>query len=214
MVRSNKDASSNGSNKSSSKKTHRKSDSTSSSNDENITNSTNDIRGSSVHKQNLYIVSFPIIFLFNILRSLIYQLFCIFRYIYSTTNRVIHKPIRKDCNLEIVVGIGTSNNLQNQQLQQSQQQLLNNHHFNHHHRNKYKEIEMSKNRSGSNGSGPGPGDPLLAKQKHHHRRAFEYISKALKIDEENEGKFTKKFKLLLIILCSQKCGSNIIKIKF
>lgn len=36
-------------------------------------------------------------------------------------------------------------------------------------------------------TGPGPGDPLLAKQKHHHRRAFEYISKALKIDEENEG---------------------------
>ncbi|KPJ10059.1 Spastin [Papilio machaon] len=33
----------------------------------------------------------------------------------------------------------------------------------------------------------GPGDPLLAKQKHHHRKAFEYISKALKIDEENEG---------------------------
>ena len=37
-------------------------------------------------------------------------------------------------------------------------------------------------------SNPGPGDPLLAKQKHHHRKAFEYISKALKIDEENEGK--------------------------
>ncbi|XP_012150052.1 spastin isoform X4 [Megachile rotundata] len=35
--------------------------------------------------------------------------------------------------------------------------------------------------------GPGPGDPLLAKQKHHHRRAFEFISKALKIDEDNEG---------------------------
>ncbi|XP_050718311.1 spastin-like isoform X3 [Eriocheir sinensis] len=34
---------------------------------------------------------------------------------------------------------------------------------------------------------PGPGDPLLARQKHHHRKAFEYISKALKIDEENEG---------------------------
>ncbi|KAK7791938.1 hypothetical protein R5R35_002430 [Gryllus longicercus] len=38
-----------------------------------------------------------------------------------------------------------------------------------------------------NPTGPGPGDPLLAKQKHHHRRAFEFISKALKIDEENEG---------------------------
>nr|XP_031833399.1 spastin isoform X3 [Nomia melanderi] len=35
--------------------------------------------------------------------------------------------------------------------------------------------------------GPGPGDPLFAKQKHHHRRAFEFISKALKIDEDNEG---------------------------
>ncbi|XP_066586929.1 spastin isoform X3 [Prorops nasuta] len=36
-------------------------------------------------------------------------------------------------------------------------------------------------------AGPGPGDPLLAKQKHHHRRAFEFISKALKVDEDNEG---------------------------
>lgn len=39
--------------------------------------------------------------------------------------------------------------------------------------------------SGRVPAGPGPADPLLAKQKHHHRRAFEYISKALKIDEEN-----------------------------
>ena len=34
---------------------------------------------------------------------------------------------------------------------------------------------------------PGPGEPLLASQKHHHRKAFEYISKALKIDEEEAG---------------------------
>ena len=33
------------------------------------------------------------------------------------------------------------------------------------------------------------GDPLILKQKEHHRRAFEFISKALKIDEENEGYF-------------------------
>ena len=33
----------------------------------------------------------------------------------------------------------------------------------------------------------GPGEPALAKQKHHHRKAFEYISKALKIDEEDKG---------------------------
>lgn len=30
-------------------------------------------------------------------------------------------------------------------------------------------------------------DSQLAKQKSHHRRAFEFISMALKIDEENEG---------------------------
>ncbi|KAK6635788.1 hypothetical protein RUM44_001042 [Polyplax serrata] len=41
--------------------------------------------------------------------------------------------------------------------------------------------------SGSSKHQPGPGDTLLVKQKQHHRRAFEYISKALKIDEENEG---------------------------
>lgn len=34
---------------------------------------------------------------------------------------------------------------------------------------------------------PGPAGPALAQQKHHHRKAFEYISKALKIDEENKG---------------------------
>ena len=33
----------------------------------------------------------------------------------------------------------------------------------------------------------GAGEPALSKQKHHHRRAFEYISKALKLDEEDEG---------------------------
>ncbi|XP_060577940.1 spastin-like isoform X2 [Ruditapes philippinarum] len=35
---------------------------------------------------------------------------------------------------------------------------------------------------------PGPVDPMIATQKHHHRKAFEYISKALKIDEEDGRK--------------------------
>uniref|UniRef100_A0A1A9WBM6 Spastin n=1 Tax=Glossina brevipalpis TaxID=37001 RepID=A0A1A9WBM6_9MUSC len=46
---------------------------------------------------------------------------------------------------------------------------------------------FNKNNSLASSSGPGPDDYLLAKQKHHHRRAFEYISKVLTIDEENEG---------------------------
>ncbi|KAH8383555.1 hypothetical protein KR009_009281 [Drosophila setifemur] len=147
--------------------------------------------GSSVHKQNLYVVSFPIIFLFNVLRSLIYQLFCIFRYLYGASTKVIYRPHRRECNIEIVV----QNSKDQQQTQQPlsyplehtdssnpEQQLANQ-------PQRYRAIqplEMAANRPGG-GYSPGPGDPLLAKQKHHHRRAFEYISKALKIDEENEG---------------------------
>lgn len=145
--------------------------------------------GNSVHKQNLYVVSFPIIFLFNVLRSLIYQLFCIFRYLYGASTKVIYRsPHRRDCNIEIVV--------QNSKEQQSiicplertedgiekQAQTLPQRH------RALQPLEMATNRGGGGGYSPGPGDPLLAKQKHHHRRAFEYISKALKIDEENEGK--------------------------
>lgn len=35
----------------------------------------------------------------------------------------------------------------------------------------------------------GPGEPALATQKKHHRKAFEYISKALKIDEEDGSEY-------------------------
>ncbi|ALC47445.1 spas [Drosophila busckii] len=136
--------------------------------------------GGSVHKQNLYVVSFPIIFLFNVLRSLIYQLFCIFRYIYGASTKVIYRsPHRRDCNIEIVV----QNSKEQQPLKPladiEQQALVL--------PQRQRPLEMSSGRAGNSGYSPGPGDPLLAKQKHHHRRAFEYISKALKIDEENEG---------------------------
>lgn len=117
----------------------------------------------SVHKQNFYIVSYPIIFLFNILRTLLYQLFIIFKYIFTASSRIVYRPVvlRKDCSkLEIVTDDG------NNKVCEAGEEI----------------IQMSVPKQG-----PGPGDPLLAKQKHHHRRAFEYISKALKIDEENEG---------------------------
>lgn len=158
----------------------------------------------SVHKQNLYVVSFPIIFLFNVLRSLIYQLFCIFRYLYGASTKVIYRsPHRRDCNIEIVVQNSKDQHQQalihplergeDGSLIESQraQHILP--------QRRLQALEMSGNRAGgaaggggaSGGYSPGPGDPLLAKQKHHHRRAFEYISKALKIDEENEGKYSR-----------------------
>ncbi|KAL0819889.1 hypothetical protein ABMA28_007902 [Loxostege sticticalis] len=112
----------------------------------------------SVHKRNLYVVSFPIIILFNILRSILYQLFIIFKYLYSASHRFMHKPRKNgECNLEVVVKDGVVS------------------------------TEIAHGEEMSHIHNVGPGDPLLAKQKHHHRKAFEYISKALKIDEENEG---------------------------
>lgn len=117
----------------------------------------------SVHKQNLYIVSFPIIILFNILRSILYQIFIIFKYIFNVSSHYLYQPLRKrHTNIEICVN-------------SEQVQALNNHSS-----NSTEGMSQPQHQVG-------PGDPLLAKQKHHHRRAFEYISKALKIDEENEG---------------------------
>lgn len=158
------------------------------------------MRCDTVHKQNLYIISFPVIFVFNVVRSLLYQLFIIFRYIYNFTTKVVYRPVKKDCGLEIVI------NHHQQQQESHQSQLdpqLNNplvHQYDpqQHHPLQYSSSgvlvnsegrEMSGVQRSASGSQVGPGDPLLAKQKHHHRRAFEYISKALKIDEENEGEW-------------------------
>ncbi|XP_049279722.1 spastin isoform X2 [Anopheles funestus] len=185
--------------------------------------------GSSVHKQNLYIISFPVIFVFNVLRSLLYQLFIVFRYVYNFTTKVVYKPVKKECGLEIVINTDhghhhhhhhrhsshsihstASQQQQIQQLQQQHQQQQQHQYSLLQQEQQHGGVdshqqaaahplqssqsgilvhsegrEMSIQRSAS-GSQVGPGDPLLAKQKHHHRRAFEYISKALKIDEDNE----------------------------
>lgn len=124
----------------------------------------------SVHKRNLYIVSFPLILLFNVLRTLLYQLFVVFKYLYTSTSQLLQRrqASKQACQLEIVVGQKPRNG----RLINSQQA----------------EVE-TMSQVPRRPIGPGPADPLLAKQKHHHRRAFEFISKALKIDEDNEGIF-------------------------
>ncbi|XP_065168767.1 spastin isoform X2 [Atheta coriaria] len=110
----------------------------------------------SVHKRNLCIVSFPIVFLFNLFRALLYQIFVIFRFVYCSSSYYLVRKRRHD----------------QPQLEDASTVVIE---------------EIHDMQQGHRNSGPGPGDPLLAKQKHHHRRAFENISKALKIDEENEG---------------------------
>ncbi|XP_044728261.1 spastin isoform X3 [Chrysoperla carnea] len=129
-----------------------------------------------VHKRNLYIVSFPVIFLFNVLRSLLYQVFIILKYLYTSTSRFLYKPVKQECSKSLLVVVNERGDGVTTELVQDL-------------------IEMPQQNHKS--SGPGPGDPLLAKQKHHHRRAFEFISKALKIDEENEESLLELSKLRL-----------------
>lgn len=129
---------------------------------------TSDTRDS-VHKQNLFIVSFPIIVLFNILRSVLYHIFIIFKYIFNVSSNympIVKRQTNHPNSIEIDVN--------SVQVQPLNSQVCG-------------DGSGSAMASSRPAAGPGPGDPLLAKQKHHHRRAFEYISKALKIDEENEG---------------------------
>lgn len=125
----------------------------------------------SVHKRNLYLVSFPLILLFNVLRTLLYQLFVVFRYLYTSTSQLIQRrqASKQACQLEIVVGQKPTDGLSNRLINGNQVEG--------------EALSQMPRRP----IGPGPADPLLAKQKHHHRRAFEFISKALKIDEDNEG---------------------------
>lgn len=147
------------------------SSSTSSSNRHHLTfTSYQQQQETSVHKRNLCIVSFPLIFLFNVLRSLLYQIFVILRFIYCSSSALFFNN-NKVNRLKDTEGFNNGNGdlTEDTCVVQDVQEMSNN-------------VVV-----GRVSCGPGPGDPLLAKQKHHHRRAFEYISKALKIDEENEG---------------------------
>lgn len=114
----------------------------------------------SVHEKNLHVASLPLVFVFNILRSIIYLLFVIVRYLWKSSSKVLLlKPsVEKPAVIEEL----------------NRSEIL------------YQELvcRMSTHKNKDNHQS---GDPLLAKQKEHHRRAFEFISKALKIDEENEG---------------------------
>lgn len=164
----------------------------------------------SVHKQNLYVVSYPLILLFNIFRSLLYQLFVLLRYVYCAAahrrqqhaeqQRQRREQEANQSQLQVTAvaadggGGGSGSRTrgggdtiithQSQQPQLLETSTIVNNLVDGSECAVSQEPELIMN---SPRVPPGPADPLLAKQKHHHRRAFEYISKALKIDEENEG---------------------------
>ncbi|KAK7073676.1 hypothetical protein SK128_021216, partial [Halocaridina rubra] len=148
----------------------------------------------SVHNKNFYIASYPVVLLFNIVRALLYQIFVLLKTLFRAGTYLAQTRTETNVGATTVVitelencggggnsgsggsvGKGTSSGLGQVEEGANTQD------------------EVCVPLMGTNGemppkvtTNPGPGDPLLAKQKHHHRKAFEYISKALKIDEENE----------------------------
>lgn len=101
-------------------------------------------------RKTFIILSLPVIFFFNVLKALLFELFIILKFVYNTSSRILNKPSNQNqsesVNLEIVKGDENSNS---------------------------KDIDTMD---------------LLQKQKYHHKKAFEYISQALKIDEtQNSG---------------------------
>lgn len=110
-------------------------------------NSDND--SNTTERKTFLLLSFPIVFVFNVLKTLLFELFIILKFVYNTSSRILNKPsnIIEEVNLEVVNG--------------------------------GEEIDTMD---------------LLQKQKYHHKRAFEFISQALKIDEtQNSGESIKHF---------------------
>lgn len=100
-------------------------------------------------KKTLIFLSFPIVMLFNLIKTILFELFIVIKFVYNTSSRILSKPSTTDQeegHLEVVKG------------------------------DENKGSEMDS----------------LQLQKNHHKKAFEFISQALKIDEtQNPGVYVE-----------------------
>lgn len=120
------------------------------------TESNGDSSSEESEKKTFIILSFPIVMLFNLIKTILFELFIVLKFVYNTSSRILSKPStagQEEVNLEVVQGDDN------------------------------KATEMDS----------------LQLQKHHHKKAFEYISQALKIDEtQNPGVCMSLIELFVI----------------
>lgn len=121
-----------------------------------------------VHHRNMRVFASPVILLFNIIRFLAFQLWLVLSLVCRST---VHALPQK--SKQAAVDAALSHDVHDVEKSYCKQVTAS--------------PEMAYNKPAPP---PGPGEPALAKQKHHHRKAFEYISKALKIDEDQSGEYT------------------------
>ncbi len=122
----------------------------------------------SVHRKNLHVFAQPLVLLFNALGLIVFNIWIILSALCST---ITHKSKVSAASTK-QVNDGSNYNIQRQ-------------------------VSNDWDRPPPSPQPVGPAEPALAKQKHHHRKAFEYISKALKLDEEEKGRFTTNYIYLI-----------------
>jgi spastin len=143
--------------------------------------------GDSVHQKNLYIASRPVVLVFEYLGLALYKFFVLLQIAALT----VWKPIAfvwKCCRGEFVrsgvvslaenkVALGECGKFSLKYLPGKSEV------------SKSTIFRDPSSTMSANGASQGPGltDPLLARQKQHHRKAFDCISKALRIDEDSKG---------------------------
>ncbi|XP_077994193.1 spastin-like isoform X2 [Glandiceps talaboti] len=118
----------------------------------------------SVHRKNIRLASYPLVFLFGILRWLVLRIFIILCNVYGNKvtlqSRSEIAEQQEDLNIDCrVLPLP---------------------------------IPTMDSPSRKPTSGPEVDDRILTQQRQHHRKAFEYLSKALKIDEDGIATTAKK----------------------
>ena len=146
----------------------------------------------SVHQRNLYIIAFPVIFAFNLVHLLIYQLYCwclygmvFISFVFVWLLRQFRKW-RHHWRTSVISPSAelTTNDVLQHPLCQLQKEVETQQSI-----DQSEKLEGDIEMWGRNSDNSEPSSDILSRQKQHHHRAFELISKALKLDEQNAGMF-------------------------
>jgi hypothetical protein len=146
----------------------------------------------SVHYRNLQILAFPLIILFTVIRALAFQIWVVLVFIYR------HRHLALPCKIQKASATDSIHD----KVQLSEAESSGQGH------------SLADGGGGDMASRKGDTttvvqDPAVDLQKYYHRRAFEHISKALKIDEEDKGKLNLNSCILFVILVGLYHGSLI-----
>ncbi|XP_038073798.1 spastin-like isoform X3 [Patiria miniata] len=125
----------------------------------------------SPHRRNLRFASYPLLFIFGLLRFIVFQVWMLLSHAfwrvtdikqkYAVDRSAAYASVETTVNGTHLTGVTIASNTDGKTGQSSPSGMMND--------SSCKEAN------------------LLVKQKQHHKKAFEYISKALKIDEEDGG---------------------------